>query len=106
MGLPNFMDWTLKVYIAGFGATDVRIIRDGDYYWCEGIEYDYGAQGDDQMEALRNFTIGLERTIELNVERGRSIDWIKEKMAWSRVVVKVPGPIVQRIERHSPKVGI
>jgi hypothetical protein len=94
--------YTLKTYIEGFGAVDVRIIRDGDYSWCEGVEYDYGAQGDDHMEALRNFTIGLERTIELNKERGRSIDWIKKKMRWSGMTVKVPGPIVQRIEQFGP----
>lgn len=97
----------MELFIAGLNRmTKVRLIRDGRFWWCEGVEFDYGAQGDNRAEALWNFKLGFQRTIELNLERGRSIDWIKDKWKWSRVIVKVPGPIVQRIERHSPKVGI
>ena len=93
----------LRVYVPGLGETNIEIVHEDDYYWCEGKEYDYGAQGDSQTEAIRNFTIGLARTIEVNKQRGRTIDWLR---LTNDFTVLVPGPIVQRIERHSPKVGI
>jgi hypothetical protein len=86
----------MTIYIDGFGRTEVKLIRDGRSWWCEGVEYDYGAQGDNRAEALWHFKIGFQRTIQLNIERNGFMDWAK----WRRlpeVVVQVPGPIVERV---------
>ena len=91
-----------NIYIDGLGRTPVRFIRDGRFWVCEGVEFDYLAQGDSKAEAMFHFKIGFQRTIQLNIEKFGKMDWSKWK--YPTFVVKVPGPIVQRIERHGPNV--
>jgi hypothetical protein len=90
---------TINIYIDGLGRTNVRFIRDGRFWVCEGVEYDYLAQGDNKAEALFHFKIGFQRTIQLNIERFGKFDESK----WKRgIEVKVPGLIVQRLKNVVP----
>lgn len=95
---------TYNIYIDGLGRTLVRFIRDGRFWVCEGVEFDYLAQGNNRAEAMYHFKIGFQSTIQQNIKKFGKMDW--DKWRWPKVVVKVPGPIVQRIERRSPKPGI
>jgi hypothetical protein len=52
----------------------VYIIPDGRFWFAQGIEVDYGVQGDSVDEAKRYFEDGLERTVELNLERLGNVD--------------------------------
>lgn len=86
----------MNLYIDGFGRTEVKLIRDGRFWWCEGLEYDYGAQGNTRAEALTHFKIGFQRTIELRLERNGFVDWAK----WRRlpkVSVVIPDSVVERV---------
>lgn len=81
---------------------DVRVERDGNYWFAEGIDYDYASQGDTYREAIDNFQAGLQATVLHRIERHGSMDWNSMKWKQEAVVVRVPGPIVQRIERFGP----
>ena len=84
-----------QVYIDELGCTNVRLIPDGNFWWCEGVDWDYGAQGDTRDQALINFKRGFERTIELNIKKFGKFD----KSKWKRgISVKVPDSIFQRIK--------
>lgn len=43
------------------------IVPDGRFYFAQGVEEDYGAQGDSVEEAKRNYLTGLQMTKELHM---------------------------------------
>ncbi len=51
-------------HVVGLGAIKVLIVPDGEYWFAQGLEIDYSAQGDSVQAAQANFEIGLEATIE------------------------------------------
>lgn len=47
----------------------VLIVPDGQFFFAQGVEKDYAAQGNTVEEAKSNFTAGLEATKKLHLER-------------------------------------
>lgn len=47
----------------------VVTVPDGRFWFTQGLEIDYGAQGDTAEEALEHFTKGLRMTIDLNLKK-------------------------------------
>ena len=87
------------VYIAGLGRMKVSVEPDGKFWYAEGVEWDYGAQGDSVADAVFNFIVGFQATIKANVARFGKFD----KSKWKRgITVKVPGSIVQRLKNVVP----
>lgn len=58
----------------GIGNLRVLIIQDEDCWYAQGIEIDYGAQGDTPAEAKSHFEAGLFGTIDLNIKTYGSLD--------------------------------
>jgi len=68
----------MKIEVKHIGEIEVEVMPDGPYWYCEGVIWNYGAQGDSVAEAIEHFQIGLARTIELNKEmRGLEPDQIE-----------------------------
>ena len=44
----------------------VYVVPDSNFWFAQGVEIDYAAQGDSIDDAVQNFMTGLQRTIELN----------------------------------------
>jgi hypothetical protein len=83
-----------EVYIIGLGEMKVSIKPDGRFWYAEGVEWDYGAQGNTIADAAFNFIVGFQRTVILNMEKFGKFDASK----WKRgITVKVPDFIVQRL---------
>lgn len=61
-------------HLVGIGALRVLIVPDGDLWYAQGIEIDYGATGATTDEVKHNFEVGLARTIELHLEKRGTID--------------------------------
>lgn len=55
-------------HAVGIWDLHVHIVRDGDGWFAQGLEIDYGVQGDTVEEAKHNFEIGLEGTIDLHLK--------------------------------------
>lgn len=51
-------------HLAGIGDLRVVIVPDGDFWFAQGLEIDYAAQGKSVKDAKRKFTTGLSATIE------------------------------------------
>jgi hypothetical protein len=45
-------------------------VHDGNFWFTQGIEVDYGAQGNTMDESVTNFKHGLEATIRVRRSRG------------------------------------
>jgi hypothetical protein len=73
--------WDLHVYIA----------PDGDGWFAQGLEIDYGVQGDSVEEAKRNFETGLERTIDVHLKVDGDIN---------NLLVFAPQEIIQEALRN------
>jgi hypothetical protein len=58
----------------GIGNLRVLLVPDGKFWFAQGLEIDYGAQGDDVAEARKNFEEGLYATIDLNLRMNGDID--------------------------------
>jgi hypothetical protein len=65
-----------NIHFVGIGSLRVIIQPDGDGWYAQGIEIDYGATGRSVDEVKRNFEIGLARTIDLHLERWGTIERI------------------------------
>jgi len=61
-------------HVVGIGNLKVLIIKDGPFYYAQGLEIDYGAQGSSIKEAKANFQSGLYQTIALHIETEGHID--------------------------------
>jgi len=67
---------------------NVLIVPDGLTYWAQGVEIDYGAQGESAEKAKENFTLGLAATIRQNHRlRGHADD----------VVVAAPAEVLDEL---------
>jgi predicted RNase H-like HicB family nuclease len=53
---------------------DVLIVPDGKFWFAQGLQLDYCAQGDSIEDAKKNFEDGLEATIDLNLRMYDSIE--------------------------------
>lgn len=53
-----------SVHFVGIGNLRVVIVPDGDFWFAQGLEIDYAAQGKSEEAAKHNFEYGLEATIE------------------------------------------
>ena len=60
--------------VVGIGNLRVLIVPDGKHWYAQGLEIDYGAQGDSIEDAQRNFERGLFSTIDLNLRINGNID--------------------------------
>jgi hypothetical protein len=54
-------------HVVGIGNLRVFIVDDGPFWYAQGLEIDYGAQGDTIEEAKKNFEMGLEQTIDFHL---------------------------------------
>ena len=83
--------------IDGLGTIRVNVIRDGNFWFAEGEDFDYAAQGDSPDDAMENFVFGFEATIEANIAKFGKFD--PEKFKWDHAKrgkqVKVPEEIIK-----------
>jgi hypothetical protein len=63
-------------HLVGIGNLRVLIVPDGEFWYAQGLEIDYGAQGDTKEEAKINFQAGLYATIALQLTTNGNIDEI------------------------------
>jgi hypothetical protein len=64
------------------GTVEIDVQPDGPVWFVDGINVDYGAQGDTIEEAVHNFRDGLEATIKLQLERLGELRLRKPSTAW------------------------
>jgi hypothetical protein len=62
--------------MATMGNLRVVIVPDGKFWFAQGLEIDYGAQGDTAEEAKAHFFHGLAATLALHQERFGHIDGV------------------------------
>jgi len=55
-------------HIVGIGNLRVLIVPDENTWFAQGVEIDYGAQGDTIAEAKKNFEHGFFETIDLHLK--------------------------------------
>lgn len=58
----------------GIGNLRVFIVPDGKFWFAQGLEIDYAAQGDSPEEAKKHFEEGLEATIDLHLRMYDNIE--------------------------------
>jgi hypothetical protein len=52
----------------------VLLMKEGDFWVAQGLDLDYVVQGDSIEEAKRNFQVGLEATVDLNLRMFGNIE--------------------------------
>jgi len=67
-------DSTGDHHAVGIWDLHVYIVPDGDGWFAQGLEIDYGVQGDSVEEAKSNFEVGLEGMIDLHLKMDGRID--------------------------------
>jgi len=70
----HFADQGEERHIVDLGNLRVFIVRDGQFWFAQGLEIDYAAQGDTIEQAKRNFENGLESTIDLHLRMHGNIE--------------------------------
>ena len=55
-------------HLVGIGDLRVVIVPDGDFWFAQGLEIDYAAQGESVKDAKRQFSDGLYATIEEHLQ--------------------------------------
>ena len=73
--------------IPHFGVVHIEVNPDGRFWFAEGMEVDYGAQGDTLEEAIKNFRTGLEATIKLNLDRLGHVKGLKKTRIWKDAAI-------------------
>lgn len=63
-----------KHRVVGIGNLRVFILPDGPFWYAQGLEIDYGAQGNSIEDAKRNFEKGLEATVDLHLKTHGTIE--------------------------------
>jgi|HubBroStandDraft_1064217.scaffolds.fasta_scaffold144756_1 hypothetical protein len=58
----------------GIGNLRVLILPDGKFWFAQGLEIDYGAQGSTMEEAKEHFEEGISGTIQLHLQRYGNIE--------------------------------
>lgn len=79
-------------HIVGIVDLRVRLTQEGDYWYAQGLEIDYVAQGDSIEAAKENFEIGLTSTLHENLKFHGSIE-----------PVLIPAPVEVWEERLNPE---
>ena len=71
---------TNRAFDLDMPAMDLRvlIVRDGQFWFAQGLELDYGAQGNTLEDAIEHFERGLAATVTLHVQRFGDIGRIGE----------------------------
>ena len=97
-----------KHHVVGIGNLRVFILPDGPFWFAQGLEIDYGAQGDSIEDAKKNFEDGLEATIDLHLKIYGNIESILEP-APSGVLIEAARDLellelYTQVSRHSAKV--
>jgi hypothetical protein len=54
-------------HVVGIGNLRVVIVRDGDFWFAQGLEIDYAVQGSSEKDAKKKFEDGLEATVEAHL---------------------------------------
>ena len=81
-----------KVYTA-YSALRVLITRDGDFFFAQGLEIDYGTQGKDLEDVKKNFEQGLSDTIGMHLEMYGDVDKFAKPAPidiWARFLTAKP----------------
>ena len=73
-GAIHAHDAAEKVHAVGIWDIRVFIVPDGKFWFAQGLEIDYAAQGASVDEAKRNFEDGLEATIDLHLRMHGNIE--------------------------------
>ena len=60
-------------HIVGIGNLRVVILEENEFWYAQGIEIDYLAQGDSLEDVQKSFEIGLGATIRENLKKHESI---------------------------------
>lgn len=79
-------------HIVGIGDLRVILTQEGDYWYAQGLEIDYVAQGDSMEAAKENFEIGLTSTLHENLKIHGTIE-----------PVLIPAPVEVWKERLNPE---
>jgi hypothetical protein len=61
-------------HVAGILDLHVLIVPDENFWFAQGLEIDYGAQGDSAEDAKEKFQQGLAKTINLNLQMHGNIE--------------------------------
>jgi hypothetical protein len=81
----------------GIGNLRVFIVPDGKFWFAQGLEIDYAAQGDSVDEAKKNFEEGLEATIDLHLRMYGSID---------KILRLAPSEVLQEAARNAESIKL
>lgn len=82
------------------------IVPDGRFYFAQGVEEDYGAQGDSVEEAKRHYLKGLEMTKELHMRYFGETRFKRSPESLLKSLSDVPGVIVWEYSGPVPKAGL
>jgi len=78
-------------HVVGIGYLRVILCNDGKYWFAQGLEIDYAANGKTQKEVKANFENGLEATIDQHLKVYGNIDKIlvpAPKEIWQELIPK------------------
>ena len=78
-------------HIVGIGDLRVVLVQEGNYWYAQGLEIDYVAQGPSIEDAKENFEIGLASTLHENLQIHGTIE-----------PLLVPAPVEVWKERFDP----
>lgn len=67
-------DGTHMHHVVGIGNLRVILVPDGDFWFAQGLEIDYAAQGKSKPDAKRKFENGLLSTIQQHLKIHGSIE--------------------------------
>jgi len=67
-GAAHFSDQNDEKHAVALWNLSVLIVPDGDFWFAQGIEINYGAQGDSAEDAKKNFQEGLVATINQHLK--------------------------------------
>jgi hypothetical protein len=65
-------------HVVGIGNLRVFILPDGPFWFAQGLEIDYAAQGNSIEDAKKNFENGLAATIDLHLKVHQNIEDLLE----------------------------
>jgi hypothetical protein len=84
-------------HLVGIGNLRVFIVRDGQFWFAQGLEIDYAVQGGSVDDAKKKFEIGLEKSIDLNLRMFGNIE---------KLLVPAPSEVLQEAARNKSKTQV
>jgi len=98
--MPNFRKRPATIdaeQMVGLGNIKVIIVPDEKSWFAQGLEIDYGAQGDTPEDAKKNFQEGLGATIDLHLRMYGTIEKLLES---------APPEVLQEASRNQERLEL